>query len=72
MESPLLMSGDQSVVLVPMLLAHRTHGLFVLARLASDRRVDPRLLAELVQRGAYRFEALQLMRSVHAPLADYP
>jgi hypothetical protein len=68
----LFVDCDERLVVMPLVVADRPFGIFVLARLEPKRTPDPSLLAELMQRIAWRMQALHLMECVCAPLSGCP
>jgi hypothetical protein len=57
------------VALLPLIVGKRTMGCYVLTSFQEKQRFDPALVGELVQRVAWRMQALHLMDCVNAPLS---
>jgi hypothetical protein len=68
----LFIECDEPLVVVPLVVADRPLGVFVLARLDARSTADPRLLAELMQRAGWQLQALHLLQCASAPLAGCP
>ena len=58
-----------AMALMPLIVGDRTMGCYFATRFRADQRFDPALVAELVQRVAWRLQALHLMDCVNAPLS---
>lgn len=69
LQDHLFVDCDESVLLLPLVVADRVFGIFLIGRLHPGRSADPTLLAELMRRVGWRIQAIHLMESVTAPLA---